>query len=303
MSREPGGPPRLLCIDKPDGMTSFDVVRRVRHVTGYRRVGHAGTLDPFATGVLVLGLGPATRLMRFLAEGSKVYEATVFFGSETDSEDRTGTCVRESARVPVADEVQAVLAGFTGRIQQVPPRLSAIHIDGERSYRRARRGEEVELPVREVFVHELELVGYDLPRARLRISCGGGTYIRSLARDLGRVLDSAAHLEELRRTEVGDFGEDRAVPLDEFEEYWQSGGRGFDPSDLVGGWPCLRLDAARVTAVRQGAQPDPEWWSDEDWVDLPERVALLGPGGALIAIATPRNKGSLRLACVLPEPG
>ena len=282
-------------------MTSFDVVRRVRKVTGYRRVGHAGTLDPFATGVLVLGLGPATRLMRFLAEGPKDYEATVLFGAETDSEDRTGQSIRESKRIPAADEIQSALGRFTGRIQQVPPRLSAIHIDGERSYRRARRGEEIELPAREVFVHELELLEYDLPRARLRVRCGGGTYIRSLARDLGRVLESAAHLEELRRTGVGDFGEDRAVPLDQFAEYWQGGGRGFDPSDLVGGWPCLRLDEARVTAVRQGGQPDPEWWTDEDWTDLPERVALLGPGGALIAIATTRDGDSLRLACVLPE--
>ena len=284
-------------------MTSFDVVRRVRRITGYRRVGHAGTLDPFATGVLVLGLGSATRLMRFLAEGSKVYEATVFFGAETDSEDCTGERIRESTRIPAADEIEAALAGFTGWIKQIPPRLSAIHIDGERSYRRARRGEEIDPPLREVLVHELELVGCDPPRAGLRVRCGGGTYIRSLARDLGRSLDSAAYLDELRRTQVGEFGEDRAVPLDDFTEYWESGGRGFDPSELVGGWPCLWLDEARVIAVRQGLQPDPEWWIDEDWIDLPERVALLGPGGALIAIATPREGDSLRLACVLPEVG
>jgi tRNA pseudouridine55 synthase len=284
-------------------MTSFDVVRQVRRITGYRRVGHAGTLDPFATGVLVLGLGSATRLMRFLAEGAKVYEALVYFGAETDSGDRTGERIGESTRIPSAEAIQSALAGFTGRIQQVPPRLSAIHIDGERSYRRARRGEEIEMPVREVHVHELELISCDPPRARLRVLCGGGTYIRSLARDLGRHLDSAAHLEELRRTEVGEFGEERSVRLDEFAEYWERGEDGFDPSALVAEWPCLSLDAALVVAVRNGRQPLPEWWADEDWDVLPERVALLDPAGRLIAIATPRDGSSLRLAWVTSEAG
>jgi len=284
-------------------MTSFDVVRKVRRITGYRRVGHAGTLDPFATGVLVLGLGPATRLMRFLAEGDKVYEALVHFGFETDSEDCTGMRTRESTSIPSAEEIEKALAGFTGRIQQVPPRLSAIHIDGERSYRRARRGEDIEMPTREVIVHELEMTGCDLPRARLRVRCGGGTYIRSLARDLGRRLDSAAHLEELRRTGVGDFDQDQAVPFDEFDAYWERGERGLDPSSLVGEWPCLRLDDDRVVAVRHGGQPRPEWWAGENWDVLPERVAFLDPAGRLVAIATPRDGESLRLAWVSPEAG
>ena len=130
-------------------------------MTGYRRVGHGGTLDPFATGLLVLGLGPATRLMRFLIAGSKAYEAEVLFGWETDSEDRTGEIVRESSRIPSAREITEALPEFEGRVEQVPPRLSAVHVEGERSYRRARRGEEVELAPRTVEVHEIDLLEYN----------------------------------------------------------------------------------------------------------------------------------------------
>jgi len=297
------GPPRLVCIDKPVDMTSFGVVRRVRQITGYRRVGHGGTLDPFATGVLVLGLGPATRLMRFLAEGGKAYEAEIAFGSETDSEDRTGEVIRECGHIPSAKEIRSALPEFVGKIDQVPPRLSAIHVDGERSYRRARRGEVVELPARQVEVHSLELLSCEGPAARLRIECGGGTYIRSLARDLGRSLDGAAHLVALRRTRVGPFTADDALGLDDFARQWEGGARGFDPAFMVGDWPRLELDAERAAVVRNGGQPQPEWWAESGWAEVPENVALLDPDGRLLAIAGARSPDALKLSLVLPEDG
>jgi tRNA pseudouridine55 synthase len=272
-------------------------------VTGYRRVGHGGTLDPFATGLLVLGLGPATRLMRFLIAGSKAYEAEVLFGWETDSEDRTGGIVRESSRIPSAREITEALPEFEGRIEQVPPRLSAVHVEGERSYRRARRGEEVELAPRTVEVHEIDLLECQPPRARLRIECGGGTYVRSLARDLGRRLSSAAHLVALRRTKVGPFSIDHAVDLEDFETDWAGGEGAMKPEALVSDWDRLELDEEQSRAVRNGIQPRPEWWSDRNWAEPPDRVALLDPDGVLLGVAGATEAGQLELMLVLPEEG
>lgn len=295
------GPARLACIDKPDGWTSFDVVARIRSITGCRRVGHGGTLDPFATGVLVVGIGPATRLMRYLSAGRKIYEATMRFGAETDSEDLTGEVVAENETIPSADDLAAALPDFTGAIMQVPPRLSAVHVDGERSYRRARRGEDVEPPARQVEIHRIELLGMEGSEARLEVECGGGTYIRSLARDLGRALGAAAHLSALRRTGVGPFGIEQALSLDEFAEHWQAGGRGLPPRALVEDWPVLELDATRVAQVRHGIQPDPDWWSDRDWDTLPESVALLDEQGVLVGVAEADTRRALKLSMILPE--
>jgi tRNA pseudouridine55 synthase len=288
-------------VDKPEGMTSFDVVARVRRATGCRRVGHGGTLDPFATGVLVVGIGPATRLMRYLSEGRKVYEATVRFGAETDSEDLTGKIVLKNDHIPSPEEIRAALPAFTGLISQVPPRLSAVHIDGERSYRRARRGEDVEPPAREVQIHAVEFLGGEGGEARIRVECGGGTYIRSLARDLARALGAAAHLSALRRVQVGPFGIDQALTPDAFAEHWSAGGRGLPPSALVEGWPSVELDATGVADVRHGKQPDPGWWSGQDWDTLPANVALLDERGALVGVAEADTASALRLSMVLPE--
>ncbi|RKZ18472.1 tRNA pseudouridine(55) synthase TruB [bacterium] len=294
---------RLLCVDKPEGRSSFAVVRDVRRITGYKRVGHGGTLDPFATGLLVIGLGPATRLMRFLSEGSKEYEAEIEFGAETDSEDRTGERIRVVEEIPTAGQIQAALSDFSGTIQQVPPRLSAVHVNGERSYRRARRGEEFALAPRPVTIHDIELLGYEAPRAHLRICCGGGTYIRSLARDLGRALGSAAHVAELRRTKVAGFCLDQALTPDALAQAWKAGERGLDPAALVAAWPSLRLDAQQVVLVRHGGQPQTDWWPEEQRPSPPRRVALLDEGGSLVAVALREEDAPLRLALVLPEAG
>lgn len=295
------GPPRLVCIDKPAGPSSFQVVGAVRRITGYRRVGHGGTLDPFATGLLVVGLGAATRLMRFVSEGDKVYEATLHFGSETDSEDATGVIVRSTENLPDEAGLRSVLDGFTGRIQQVPPRISAVHVAGERSYRRARRGEEFEIPAREVTVHAIEVLEFAGVRVRLRVRCGTGTYIRALARDIGRRLDSAAHLETLRRTASGALDLGRAIGLDEFGARWEGGERGLSPATLFSGWPALELDPERVQRIRHGAQPDPGWFRAAGWDTLPERVALLDQRSELVAVALRDGEQPPRLALVLPE--
>ena len=203
----------LLLVDKPAGMTSHDVVQHVRRIYGERSIGHLGTLDPFATGLLVLLLGRATRLATFIETEPKVYEAVIKFGDETDTDDATGTVIR-SAPLPSESAVRSAVRTLTGRISQIPPVYSAKSIDGTRAYDAARRGEPLDLPAADVTVHEwcIERFGDDALTAT--ITCSGGTYIRALARDLGRLTSSAANLHALRRTRVGGFNVSDAPTLD-----------------------------------------------------------------------------------------
>jgi tRNA pseudouridine55 synthase len=199
-------------VDKPAGMTSHDVVQHVRRIYGERSIGHLGTLDPFATGLLILLLGRATRLANFLNVEPKVYEATIQFGAETDTDDGTGLVIR-TAPVPPMEAVHPAIQSLTGVISQVPPAYSAKSVDGTRAYDAARRGEVLELAPVEVRVDSWELnhLGEDFVRAT--ITCGSGTYVRALARDLGRLTSSAAHLSALRRIRIGDFNLSDATPL------------------------------------------------------------------------------------------
>ncbi len=194
----------LLLVDKPAGITSHDAVQRVRQIYGERSIGHLGTLDPFATGLLVLLIGRATRLATFLDTEPKVYEAVITFGSETDTDDQTGNVIRTSS-LPREPDVRAALLSLTGEVQQVPPAYSAKSVDGVRAYDAARRGEPLELAPVSVSVHTWNVSRIDDRSMRATITCSGGTYIRALARDLGRASGSAAHLTELRRTAVGRF--------------------------------------------------------------------------------------------------
>lgn len=203
----------ILLVDKPVHVSSHDVVAHVRRAAHTRRVGHAGTLDPFATGLLVLAVGNATRLLPYLDGEPKVYEARFRFGSETDSDDATGLSVR-TAPLPDLGALEAALRALTGTIQQVPPAYSAKHVDGERAYMKARRGEVVELPPVEIVVHAWEVVGHTTDTLDVFITCRGGTYVRALARDLGRLLGSAAHCETLRRTRSGRCHVSDAVTLE-----------------------------------------------------------------------------------------
>ena len=200
-AKSPGG---LLLVDKPAGITSHDVVQRARQIYGERSIGHLGTLDPFATGLLVLLFGRATRLASFLDTEPKVYEAAITFGSETDTDDSTGAVTR-TANPPRQADVLKCIPGLTGPISQVPPDYSAKSVGGVRAYDRARRGEALELAPVTVTVHEWDIRHLDDKSLKVVITCSGGTYIRALARDLGRATSSAAHLSALRRTRIGSF--------------------------------------------------------------------------------------------------
>ncbi|MGA0920252.1 MAG: tRNA pseudouridine(55) synthase TruB [Gemmatimonadaceae bacterium] len=213
----------VLLVDKPVGVSSHDVVSAARRALHESRIGHGGTLDPFATGLLVLLVGRATRLLPHLAGEPKVYEATIRFGAETDTEDHLGTVTREAPR-PTRAALLAALPRFVGAIAQVPPAYSAKRVDGERAYAMARRGEAVALAPVTIQVHRWEILALRavddgrIAEADVRITCGGGTYIRSLARDLGRASGSAAHLTALRRTQSGTFRVEDAVPLERLRE-------------------------------------------------------------------------------------
>ena len=204
----------LLLVDKPAGVTSHDVVQLTRRVYGERSIGHLGTLDPFATGLLVLLLGRSTRLATFIETEPKIYEATIRFGTETDTDDCTGETIREAAP-PSLESIAAGIEELTGSVKQVPPRYSAKSVDGTRAYDAARRGEPLELAPVDVVVHGWTVIAAREQEIDVSIECGTGTYIRSLARDLGIATGSAAHLSALRRIRCGDFHVRDAVTIDE----------------------------------------------------------------------------------------
>lgn len=197
----------LLNVDKPAGPTSHDVVARIRRRLPRRtRLGHAGTLDPFATGVLVLCAGPATRLAPYVQQATKRYRAVVMLGATSTTDDPEGEVVpHPRPAAPSEDELRAAAARFVGRIAQTPPAHSAVHVNGRRAYRLARRGEAPALQPRPVMIHAIEIVRYDWPEAELDVRCGAGTYIRALARDLGAALGTGGYCARLRRTAVGAF--------------------------------------------------------------------------------------------------
>lgn len=204
----------VLLVDKPSGMTSHDVVAIARRALSQRRIGHTGTLDPFATGLLVLLVGQATRLARFVEDEPKVYEATIVFGAETSTDDATGEVVRD-AEPPASEQVDAGIRALTGRISQVPPAYSAKKVTGIRAYAAARAGAPLTLDPVAVTVQEWLVRRRSATRLDVTITCGGGTYIRALARDLGRLTHSAAHLSSLRRIRSGVFDVGAARTLDE----------------------------------------------------------------------------------------
>lgn len=207
-----------LILDKPQGMTSTQAVSKVKHLYQAAKAGHAGTLDPLATGMLPIALGEATKTVPFVVDGTKEYRFTVRLGAETDTDDAEGKVTGESDRRATRPEIEAALQGFVGAILQVPPRYSAVRVAGERAYDLARDSQDFELAPREVRIARLTLMDMpDRDRCVIEAECGKGTYVRALARDLGRVLGSAAHIEALRRTRVGAFGETRSISLAKLE--------------------------------------------------------------------------------------
>lgn len=213
MTQHPEG---LLLVDKPQGMTSHDVVMLVRRIYGEKSIGHLGTLDPFATGLLLLLIGRATRLANFIVTEPKVYEAIIRFGAETDTDDCTGAVIRE-APVPSVSAIDHAIPSLTGKIIQVPPAYSAKSVDGKRAYDAAREGAPLVLDPVEVNVMEWNVIDRTAEDLHVTISCGTGTYIRALARDLGRLTESAAHLASLRRLRSGEFDVGCASTLEQLK--------------------------------------------------------------------------------------
>lgn len=207
-----------VVLDKPYGMTSTQAVGAMKRIFGTPKAGHAGTLDPLASGMLPIALGEATKTVPYVMDGDKVYRFTVRWGIETTTDDTEGEAVRTSDVRPSADDIDAILDEFEGEIMQTPPAFSAIKVDGERAYDLARAGETVELQARPITVHRLDLIDCpDADTAIFEAECGKGTYVRAIARDMGRRLGSAGHVIELRRLLVGPFGEEDLVTLDELE--------------------------------------------------------------------------------------
>ncbi len=243
----------LLTIDKAAGLTSHDVVQQVRRWAGQRRVGHLGTLDPLATGVLPIALGEATKLSRLLTHGQKTYRGRIRLGVETTSYDREGDVVTQhDGPWPGREELEKALETFRGQIQQVPPPFSARKLGGQKAYLLARQGQPVELEARGVTILRLELLAYEPPFVSLEVDCTAGTYLRSLAHDLGRRLGVGAHLWELCRTRSGPFELDQAVTLEELE--------GVSPEACVvpmaaaTGLPSVAVDAGLARRVASGVQ-------------------------------------------------
>jgi tRNA pseudouridine55 synthase len=247
-----------LVLDKPQGMTSTHAVARVKRLYEAAKAGHAGTLDPLATGVLPIALGEATKTVPFVMDGSKSYRFTVRFGSETDTDDAEGNVIATSDKRPARSEIESALPRFIGEIEQVPPRFSALKVEGARAYDLARDAEEFELAPRPVVIDRLALVDHpDADHAVLEAECGKGTYVRALARDLGRALGSAGHVAALRRTRVGAFGEDQAVTLDRLQTLAESGRDALAEALLpveagLGELPALALSASDAARLRQG---------------------------------------------------
>jgi len=278
----------IFNIDKPSGWTSFQVVSLVRRLSGVRRVGHTGTLDPAATGVLVVCLGQATRLVQYMMEATKAYRAEVHLGIATDTLDATGTPVSETDPSSVSRrQVEEALTAFTGEIEQVPPMFSALKHDGQPLYRHARAQREVERQPRRVTIHRLQLLAFQLPLVTIEVECSKGTYIRALADDLGQELGCGAHLAALTRLRVGPFTLEEACSLPELEaafqeDRWQGLLHPADAALLS--WPAVTLSEAQEKAVRFGQYLDAGSLELEQAVENDQLCRAYSPRGQLVAI-------------------
>ena len=250
-----------LIVDKPRDMGSTQVVNFTRRLFNAQKNGHCGTLDPFATGVLPIAFGEATKLIPYVTDGDKEYEFVLKFGCETDSGDTEGQVIKSGGKIPTIDEIKQILPDFIGEITQRPPAYSAIKINGQRAYDLARRGEDVEMPSRQVKIYQLELLGFSDDKAKFRVECSKGTYIRTLGRDIARKLGTYGYLEELRRTKCGHFDLSQKILLENIKnlEY----GKGLEKV-LLPVITCLRdiaviaVGEAEAAKLRQGQGLSPK---------------------------------------------
>ena len=281
----------ILNIDKPQGITSHDVVNRVRRMLSTRRVGHAGTLDPLATGALVVAVGPATRFLQYLPLEPKVYEFTVQFGVETNSQDSEGEVVAEK---PVPNDLETQILNrtphFAGEIEQIPPMFSAVKRGGKPLYHLARQGVEVEREARRVYLEEFTLLSVEGSVGKFRCSCSGGTYVRTLAHDLGQMIGCGGHVTQLRRTAVGRFRVAEAIALEEVSmDHLVSLTEALAPMPMI---PLSGELAGDVwNGQRVGVRPVPE----------EKFVALQDPMGRVISVAEVVAGGFLQPTCVIPQ--
>jgi tRNA pseudouridine55 synthase len=274
----------LLLVDKPAGITSHDVVARVRKLAGTRKVGHAGTLDPMATGLLVLGIESGTKLLTFVVGNNKNYLATIRFGQNTTTDDAEGEVIatRDASGISL-EQIRAQIAKLTGDILQRPSSVSAIKVDGERAYARVRAGESVELPHRPVIVASFEIVSpfrvsdnfIDLD---VEVSCSSGTYIRALARDIGEALGVGGHLTALRRTRIGGFKVSDAINLENAPTALPIVPNA-DAAKLI--LPIIKIDKVQALELRQGKRPQ---------IEIEAQCAAIDGAGKLVAIVEPFGK-------------
>jgi tRNA pseudouridine55 synthase len=291
-------PDGLLVVDKHAGPTSHDVVNRLRRLFATKRVGHAGTLDPPATGILLVGLERATRILQFLQALPKAYRAEVAFGTTTSTQDATGRVLEERPCGFGLDDLRAAAASMVGEIRQVPPMVSAVRVGGERLYQAARRGEDVERPARAVTVYGLDVAGFDGAawEATLEVRCSSGTYVRTLAADIGELLGCGAHLKTLRRTSIGSLGEADAVTVAQLEAMEPDARRAavMPMGAALRDYESVTVSGDDLEAVGHGrslGDPDP---GDPEGPP----VAVLDPDGRLLAVYR-RQGGGLRPAAVL----
>lgn len=273
-----------IVIDKPAGVTSARVVSLVKKLTKAGKVGHAGTLDPLASGILPIALGEATKLVSYAMDGTKAYQFTVTFGEERDTDDAEGVVTKTNPYMPLEDEVRQALSHFMGEVIQVPPQYSALKVAGKRAYALARSGQAVELQPRVVSIFSLNLLSYQAGQATLEVTCGKGTYVRSLARDLARYLGACGYISMLRRTKVGDFAVNHAILLDKLEEMVHTAPR-YDfilPVDTVlDGIPVLVIAEDHAKRIKNG-QIVPLPSSMEGYV--PQGVVPVMAMGKLVAL-------------------
>ena len=289
-----------LLVDKPEGPTSHDVVSWARKALGVRRIGHTGTLDPFASGLLVLLVGPVTRLAEYLSALPKTYEAIARMGIRTDTHDAEGRVVnvQDAVTMPTREQIESELATFEGCSQQVPPQFSAKKVAGERMYKKARRGDTVELPAVDVEILDIRMSNYSPPDVGFTMTCSSGTYVRAVARDLGDRLGPGAHLTALRRTGVGPFSVEEAMAGSDLRDglspdpiHW------VEPVDAVGHLVTVRVEADTAKRLRQGGKVPWEGALDPEEKDpaagvplaLIDEAGLVGIGEIRDGLLTPKK--------------
>jgi tRNA pseudouridine55 synthase len=281
----------VLPVDKPEGPTSHDVVAAVRRALDRPRVGHTGTLDPFASGLLLVCVGRATRLAEYLTALDKSYDAVARLGETTDTYDREGEVLQRRDGWADLDRtrIEAALAGLRGDLAQIPPAYSAKKVRGEAAHRRARRGESVELAPAAVTVHALELAALDLPLLGLGVTCSSGTYVRALARDIGEALDVGAHLVGLRRPALGGFGVDSAIALDRLDDWAAVQASLIEPLEALAHLPRYAADDAAAALLAHG-RPVPGVDPDlRGLVAVSHEGALLAVGESNGGVLSPRK--------------